>query len=285
MQVREQARSASASEVQVKDLDEHKLNGMDEEQLLRERREGEGESGGTGRESESEPDTDEREGEERGEMSGETRERARASASQERWTSGSTSGGASGGARAKATTNVGGHKATDHMTGCNVLSCGRRDSSSDGRGCSCPAHSSGSGRNSSKSNTSDSRTETEAKEFRVLRPDRQPRGSARQHQDARTSCARPMDSSASQLEKEACSRVAHPSEKKNHESHKHCLSAFGSTSAAPARWAHALTNWEQPFAHRWARGRGADAAVGGHGERVVPKGNILNVAFVQNWVG
>lgn len=83
-----QARSASASEVQVKDLDEHKLNGMDEEQLLRERREREGESGGTGRESESEPDTDEREGEERGEMSGETRERARASASQTSWTSG-----------------------------------------------------------------------------------------------------------------------------------------------------------------------------------------------------
>ena len=109
--------------------------------------------------------------------------------------------GASGGASG-ATTNVGGRKATDHMTGCNVFSCGRRNSSSDGRGCSCAAHSSSSGRNGSKSNTSDSRTETEAKEFSVLKPDRQPRGTARQ-QDARTSCARPMDSSASQLEKEA----------------------------------------------------------------------------------
>jgi hypothetical protein len=34
--------------VQVKDLDEHKLNSMDEEQLLRERRERAGETGGTG---------------------------------------------------------------------------------------------------------------------------------------------------------------------------------------------------------------------------------------------
>jgi hypothetical protein len=129
VQVRAQVLARVRAQVQGQEqvgkntLEEHKLNGTDEEQPMRERREREGESGGTGTERESERDRDEGEGEERGEMSGETRERARASASQS-WASGaSTASGASG-----ASLNASGHKVTDNDA-CGLQGGNARDSS------------------------------------------------------------------------------------------------------------------------------------------------------------
>jgi hypothetical protein len=254
---------------------------MDNEQLLRERREREGESGGTGRESESERDREEREGEERGVMSGETRERARASASQASGASTASrasgasgaSGAASGASASGASSNVGGgHKATDH-TGCNVSSCGCS------RGCSCAAPSSDSDSNNSKSKTSDRRVvvirgSTQAHQQELVVVPRSPGGTTSTSRSMRARIARgpwtlPLLSQRRRLARGSHNTPLNSLESHNRSHKRNSLSSFA-LDVRNARSLIQLTKSSSPSPHWEGQGCGRSRRWT-HVERVGPK--------------